>query len=565
MGSQGEEDEAMIGTQQPEFGTSPPPQPDDDQAHLLPARRSRRATNSSYKTPENAAIGAVASCRHDSSLGLLTRKFIELLNAAPEGGLDLNKAVDGLGVQKRRIYDITNVLEGIGIIMKKSKNTVAFAPGVGNQYIPPSGTPPSTPSFQNNNNSSGGNKSHTTAPSSSPITYEDSESELTAIRLQIQQLKQIEQNLNAYSTSLWMGISGIVEHSINKMRLYITDADVASLPVIQPGDQVVAILAPQGTSLEIPETPQDTHPSRGEGGGGGDTSLNFNGEQQQHSRTVIVRSQRDPVEIWKIHGEPEEQGQHHQVDVHGLLEREEPTSPMVLRPGGAGATPVMVGAGLIDTNINGDINVGGGGGLGITPPVYNIYTHQGSPEAKMLYTGAPLGGMSPGPFWPNTTDGVGSGRSGGGVISGSGGFARGLYTSGGGLHLPTKPLAAPGATVPAAVGSLPPYIPSLTGPVGNDPLDILEKKESDAVSAAKARQTAVATTTSRPNSAASPGKKSPRLSPGALPPPASPSTLLKMPDGAAIDSDAWYRDAAAGAAERGAGAGAGGLAGLGFV
>ncbi|KAL4545630.1 hypothetical protein Ndes2526B_g00287 [Nannochloris sp. 'desiccata'] len=532
MGSQGEEDEAMIGTQQPEFGTSPPAQPDDDQAHLLPARRSRRATNSSYKTPENAAIGAVASCRHDSSLGLLTRKFIELLNAAPEGGLDLNKAVDGLGVQKTPY-------------LRHHKRIRRY------RYH-----------YEKN---SGGNKSHTTAPSSSPITYEDSESELTAIRLQIQQLKQIEQNLNACSTSLWMGISGIVEHSINKMRLYITDADVASLPVIQPGDQVVAILAPQGTSLEIPETPQDTHPSRGEGGGGGDTSLNFNGEQQQHSRTVIVRSQRDPVEIWKIHGEPEEQGQHHQVDVHGLLEREEPTSPMVLRPGGAGATPVMVGAGLIDTNINGDINVGGGGGLGITPPVYNIYTHQGSPEAKMLYTGAPLGGMSPGPFWPNTTDGVGSGRSGGGVISGSGGFARGLYTSGGGLHLPTKPLAAPGATVPAAVGSLPPYIPSLTGPVGNDPLDILEKKESDAVSAAKARQTAVATTTSRPNSAASPGKKSPRLSPGALPPPASPSTLLKMPDGAAIDSDAWYRDAAAGAAERGAGAGAGGLAGLGFV
>ena len=38
--------------------------------------------------------------------------------------MDLNKASINLGVQKRRIYDITNVLEGIGLVEKKSKNTV---------------------------------------------------------------------------------------------------------------------------------------------------------------------------------------------------------------------------------------------------------------------------------------------------------------------------------------------------------------------------------------------------------------------------------------------------------
>lgn len=29
-------------------------------------------------------------------------------------------------MQKRRIYDITNVLEGIGLIEKKSKNNIAW-------------------------------------------------------------------------------------------------------------------------------------------------------------------------------------------------------------------------------------------------------------------------------------------------------------------------------------------------------------------------------------------------------------------------------------------------------
>ena len=52
-------------------------------------------------------------------LGLLTKKFINLLKEADDGLLDLNKAANILHVQKRRIYDITNVLEGIGVIEKK--------------------------------------------------------------------------------------------------------------------------------------------------------------------------------------------------------------------------------------------------------------------------------------------------------------------------------------------------------------------------------------------------------------------------------------------------------------
>jgi hypothetical protein len=62
--------------------------------------------------------------RFDSSLGLLTRKFVELLKGASDGNLDLNDAAAQLGVAKRRIYDITNVLEGIGLIEKKSKNQI---------------------------------------------------------------------------------------------------------------------------------------------------------------------------------------------------------------------------------------------------------------------------------------------------------------------------------------------------------------------------------------------------------------------------------------------------------
>ena len=64
--------------------------------------------------------------RYDTSLGLLTKKFTLLLSESPDGVLDLNRAAELLEVQKRRIYDITNVLEGIQLIRKKSKNHIQW-------------------------------------------------------------------------------------------------------------------------------------------------------------------------------------------------------------------------------------------------------------------------------------------------------------------------------------------------------------------------------------------------------------------------------------------------------
>lgn len=75
-------------------------------------------------SPKKKAKSPLEKTRYETSLGLLTKKFVSLFHNDPSGTVDLNKASEGLGVQKRRIYDITNVLEGIGLVEKKSKNTV---------------------------------------------------------------------------------------------------------------------------------------------------------------------------------------------------------------------------------------------------------------------------------------------------------------------------------------------------------------------------------------------------------------------------------------------------------
>jgi E2F/DP family winged-helix DNA-binding domain len=75
---------------------------------------------------EEEELSANRRVRHDNSLSVLTKKFIELIRNSPDGTIDLNRAVEVLGVQKRRIYDITNVLEGINYVEKLQKNTIRW-------------------------------------------------------------------------------------------------------------------------------------------------------------------------------------------------------------------------------------------------------------------------------------------------------------------------------------------------------------------------------------------------------------------------------------------------------
>ncbi|XP_008553400.1 transcription factor E2F3 [Microplitis demolitor] len=98
-------------------------------AFKAPRVKRRRSGSNSFSNHTPTKSKNLERTRYDTSLSLLTKKFINLVENSNDGVVDLNVASEKLGVQKRRIYDITNVLEGIGILEKKSKNNIQWKGG----------------------------------------------------------------------------------------------------------------------------------------------------------------------------------------------------------------------------------------------------------------------------------------------------------------------------------------------------------------------------------------------------------------------------------------------------
>ncbi|XP_034443255.1 transcription factor E2F4 [Hippoglossus hippoglossus] len=152
--------------------------------------------------------------RHEKSLGLLTTKFVTLLQEAKDGVLDLKAAADTLAVrQKRRIYDITNVLEGIGLIEKKSKNSIQWK-GVG--------------------------------PGCNTREIAD---KLIDLKAELDDLALRENELDQQRVWVQQSIKNVTDDSNNSPMAYVKHEDLCGS---FKGDTLLAIRAPIGTQLEVP-------------------------------------------------------------------------------------------------------------------------------------------------------------------------------------------------------------------------------------------------------------------------------------------------------------------------
>ena len=69
----------------------------------------------------------------ENSLGQLTKNFINYIKKTGRKSININDLVKELCVKKRRIYDITNVLQGINYIQKSGKNEIVWVKTISNK------------------------------------------------------------------------------------------------------------------------------------------------------------------------------------------------------------------------------------------------------------------------------------------------------------------------------------------------------------------------------------------------------------------------------------------------
>ncbi|OVA04900.1 Transcription factor E2F/dimerization partner (TDP) [Macleaya cordata] len=193
-----------------------------------------------------------SSCRYDSSLGLLTKKFLNLILEAKDGTLDLNKTADVLEVQKRRIYDITNVLEGIGLIEKTSKNNIRWK-GI---------------------------------DMSRPMELDD---EVSKLKAEIESIYDEERRLDVEIREKQERLRTLGADENSQKFLFLTEEDITSLPCYE-NKTLIAIKAPQASSLEVPDPDED---------------INY----PQKQFRMMVRSTTGPIDVYlvsKYQGRPED-------------------------------------------------------------------------------------------------------------------------------------------------------------------------------------------------------------------------------------------------------------------
>ncbi|XP_041661255.1 transcription factor E2F6 [Cheilinus undulatus] len=202
-----EEEEDEGGDYAPPLPTPPQKVPAPRVKHR-PEPASTSAASSQMKPP-------MRTFRQDVSLGTLTRGFLDLLEATPDGCVDIGEVVKSLGTRRRRVYDVTNVMDGIRLLEKKSKNKFKW----------------------------------TGRCSISGLKNSQKQKEL-------ENMKKVENTLDVLIKSCARQLFDMTDNKDNAAWAYVTVEDISRLSAFQE-QTVIVVKAPEETKLEIPTPRED--------------------------------------------------------------------------------------------------------------------------------------------------------------------------------------------------------------------------------------------------------------------------------------------------------------------
>jgi len=193
---------------------------------------------SSQDTEKMQTTKSKTGGRFDNSLGQLTARFLRQVRESATGIVDLNLAADQLGVPKRRVYDITNVLEGIGVIEKTTKNKIAWKEVLSIENIESDPT-----------------------RSSDEIAGDYATDEISKLKKELEHLQEQEKSVDQQIEDLQKEIRSYTSGEKESNLAFVTFDDIRSIPEFR-GHTIIAIKAPTGTELTVPDNPEESADGR---------------------------------------------------------------------------------------------------------------------------------------------------------------------------------------------------------------------------------------------------------------------------------------------------------------
>lgn len=225
----------------------------------------------------------------------------------------MNRAASELGVQKRRIYDITNVLEGIGLLVKKGKNHVSWnenPPETAAQVVAESGK--SKTADGETSEASSVAKDDTKLPKKSV----KNSAEYEEMKEKLQKLKDEERKVDQYldylkeQAAVYNGRQPPSRDQLMYLpngvanvpdQMYVKFEDITNMPSYK-SETVIGIRAPSGTALDVP------HPDQGmkEGERRYEMYLNSNPKETEHPG--MRGNKGEPINVYLVQPRAEKQG-----------------------------------------------------------------------------------------------------------------------------------------------------------------------------------------------------------------------------------------------------------------